>query len=171
MANEDTEKTAEKPAPKGHGKLFIILALIIILAVAAAGYFLFFKKDHAKEDTAQQTTSSQPTAQNDTSATEPGPIQEYPTFLVNLADAGGNRYLRINVSLELSKEKTFQAEVVSKDPRIKDIILSILSSKTVDEINTTQGKIALKQEIMRRLNTIMTGGRIVDIYITEFVIQ
>jgi flagellar FliL protein len=108
--------------------------------------------------------------QNAASA-EPGPMVSYPPFTVNLADPGGNRYLRTTIALELSKEKEFPAEVTAKEPKIKDIILSILSSKKFDEVNTAQGKVALKQEILRRLNTVMTGGRVMDIYITEFVVQ
>jgi flagellar FliL protein len=174
---EDTEKPKQEAKSSGGGglvKILVVVVLIVVLAVAGIlAYTLLFagKSAPAQEQTIMEPTGGQPSQATRPASAEPGPIIAYPPFLVNLADPGGQRYLRITLSLELSKEKKFQAEVEAKDPRIKDIIISILSSKTFDEIATTQGKIAMKQEILRRLNTIMSGGRIVDVYITEFVVQ
>ncbi len=178
MAKEAEEKDSEKPQKKGGGKGLLLIVIILLLIVIIGGgifYFLVLNKPAAAPQPAPATSmdqngaAAQPTARAPTA--EPGPIQAYPPFLVNLADPGGNRYLKITLSLELSKEKNFPAEVTAKEPKIKDIIISVLSSKTYDEISTTQGKVAMKQEILRRLNTIMSGGRIADIYITEFVVQ
>jgi flagellar FliL protein len=167
MAEE--EGKAEQPAKKGKGVLIIIVVLVLlILGGGAAVYFLVLHKaPAAEEDLMAQdapVTASRPQA-------EPGPMMTYSSFLVNLADTGGKRYLKFSLSLELSKHKNFQQEVESKDAKIKDIIISIMSSKTFEEINTPQGKIALKQELLRRLNTIMSGGKIEDVFLTEFTVQ
>ena len=150
--------------------IIIILFLIIILGVVAFVVLKLFVLK-APADSAQQTTQSQVAPQSKSPTAEPGPIISYQPFIVNLADPGGNRYLRVTLSIELSKEKDFPAEVTAKEPKIKDIILSILASKKLDDVTTPQGKLALKQEIMRRLNTIMAGGQVTDIFLTEFVVQ
>jgi flagellar FliL protein len=168
MAEE--EGKAEQPAKKGKGVLIIIVVLVLLIlgAAGAAVYFLVLHKAPAAEEdlSAQDVpiTASRPQA-------EPGPMMAYSSFLVNLADAGGKRYLKFSLSIELSKHKNFQQEVEYKDAKIKDIIISIISSKTFEEINTPQGKIALKQELLRRLNTIMSGGKVEDVFFTEFVVQ
>ena len=182
--SEKEESSSEKPHKKSGGGLLlviiILLLLLIIVGGALAAYFILFKKGSSEENAQQQpysTTSVEqdsspvPSAAAHGLKDEPGPILAYPPFLVNLADPGGNRYLKLTLSIELSKEKNFPAEVTAKEPRIKDIIVSVLASKVYDEISSTQGKVALKQELMRRLNTIMSGGRVTDIYITEFVVQ
>jgi flagellar FliL protein len=166
MAEEDTK--AEQPAKKGKGGLVIVAILaVIVLAGGAALYFLVLHKaPAATEESLNPELSTPPKAQ-----AEPGPIVPYSSFLVNLADTGGKRYLKFSLSIELSKHKNFLQEVEHKDAKIKDIIISIISSKTFEEVNTPQGKIALKQEILRRLNTIMSGGKVEDVFFTEFVVQ
>ena len=51
------------------------------------------------------------------------------------------------------------------------MILLLLSSKSLDEIQTVEGKIALRQELIQRINQILTTGKIRNLYFTEFVIQ
>ncbi|MDR2401387.1 MAG: flagellar basal body-associated FliL family protein [Deferribacteraceae bacterium] len=167
MAEEESK--AEQPVKKGKGGLMIVAVLVLLLLAGggAALYFLVLHKPSVEESLVAPelpATAAKPQA-------EPGPIMPYTAFLVNLADAGGKRYLRFSLSLELSKHKNFQQEVEQKDAKIKDIIISIISSKTFEEISTPQGKIALKQEILRRLNTIMSGGKVEDVFFTEFVVQ
>jgi flagellar FliL protein len=147
--------------------IVIILVLLLLAGGGAALYFLVLHKAPAAEG--ENLAPDLPAVAKPQA--EPGPIIPYTSFLVNLADAGGKRYLKFALSLELSKHKNFQQEVEHKDAKIKDIIISIISSKTFEEVNTPQGKIALKQEILRRLNTIMTGGKVEDVFFTEFIVQ
>ena len=179
--SEKEESGSEKPQKKSGGSgllLIVIILLLLLIIVGGAVYFLFLRTPSQDASQQQQPPISLTEPDNMPQTTtghglkdDPGPIQAYPPFLVNLADPGGNRYLKLTLSIELSKEKNFPAEVAAKEPRIKDIVVSVLASKMYDEISSTQGKVALKQELMRRLNTIMSGGRVTDIYITEFVVQ
>ena len=47
----------------------------------------------------------------------------------------------------------------------------ILPTKTYDDVSTTDGKIALRNQVMGKINTLMTKGRVNNIYFTEFVVQ
>jgi flagellar FliL protein len=47
----------------------------------------------------------------------------------------------------------------------------ILPAKTYDDVSTTEGKIALRSEVMEKVNGLMTKGRVNNIYFTEFVVQ
>ena len=62
-------------------------------------------------------------------------------------------------------------ELDKKTPLIRDIVISILSSKTVEEITTAKGKEKLKEEIIAQINRHLDDGEIRHIYFTEFVIQ
>jgi flagellar FliL protein len=90
-------------------------------------------------------------------------------FIVNLAGTGKN-YLKIEIGLELSDEK-LKIEVENKLPQIKDAILLLLTSKTFEVVQSSEGKLALKNEIQTRLNTFMSSGAIKNIYFTNFVVQ
>ena len=92
------------------------------------------------------------------------------TFVVNLADAGGKRYLRATMQLELAPEE--HAETLEQRlPQIRDVVLTILPTKEFKDIRTVEGKSTLRTEILDRLNEMLNGEIIANIYFTEFVIQ
>jgi len=99
-----------------------------------------------------------------------GPMYPLDTFIVNLADKGGNRYLRITVNLEL-KDDMVHKELDERIPQIRDSILLILPNKSVDDLQNNEGKAALRNEIFERLNTMFPAGDITNIYFTECVMQ
>ena len=99
-----------------------------------------------------------------------GPLYSFDTFIVNLSDSGGTRYLKVTMQVELSSSK-LEAEIEKRKPQLRDIILTVLSSKTYAEVSTAQGKLALKQEILRRVNLVLTSGTLENVYFTEFVSQ
>ncbi|MDR2869919.1 MAG: flagellar basal body-associated FliL family protein [Deferribacteraceae bacterium] len=174
MADEEKEAEGTEPKKKKKPLLLIIIALVVLLGGGGAVYFLVLKKPAedpaAMEGVVPEQQAAGAAAPRGISA-ETGPMQAYPSFTVNLADPGGQRYLKIGIALELSMDKDFSVEVTAKEAKIKDAILTVLSAKTLDEVSTTQGKVALKQEILRRLNTLMATGRIEEVYITEFMMQ
>jgi flagellar FliL protein len=99
-----------------------------------------------------------------------GPLYSLDTMIVNLADHGGKRYLRVTMALELSDPEAAMT-IESRLPQVRDAILMILPTKTYDDVSTTEGKIALRGEVMEKINGLMTKGRVNNIYFTEFVVQ
>ncbi len=174
----DEERVEEAPKKKGKGKLFILLGLVLILLMGGGGaaYFFFFKKKPK-----QQPQGQAPTPQAPAPAPAPAPMAGAPTavpqffydldtFIVNLADEDGSRYLKVKMTLALSN-KEVQKEIEKKLPVIRDAIITVISNKYYKDVATPAGKLALKREIMARINIILTTGKVVDIYFTEFVAQ
>ena len=98
---------------------------------------------------------------------QPEPL---PEFTVNLADAPGNRYLKIGMEVEFNTPeagKTIQNETA----RVRDAIILLLSGKTVRELSAPDGKVMLKNEVASRLNQILGSAQVVRVYFTDFVIQ
>ena len=92
------------------------------------------------------------------------------TFVVNLADGNGKRYLRATMQLELAPEQileTFEQRL----PQIRDVVLTILPTKQFEEIRTVEGKATLRTEILDKLNELFNSESVANIYFTEFVIQ
>jgi flagellar FliL protein len=92
------------------------------------------------------------------------------TFIVNLADPKGKRYLRLTMDLEMDKE-TLRDEIEKRVPQIRNTILMIIPTRTVEDIQSLEGKIALRDEIMTGINNILKTGSVTNIYFTEFVAQ
>jgi flagellar FliL protein len=74
------------------------------------------------------------------------------------------------MSLELDG-KHIAVELDNKIPVIRDRVIRILTSKTLEEISSRKGKQKVSLQIMDTLNAIVTDGQIKGIYFTEFVIQ
>jgi flagellar FliL protein len=64
-----------------------------------------------------------------------------------------------------------QPEVEKVIPMLRDSFLLLLSSKTLAEVNSTEGKLKLRSELLNRANQVMPKSKILGIYFTEFVVQ
>ena len=190
---EDNENTEQRVVKKSSKLKFIIIGLIVILllvVILVVVYMLVLAPKPAADQTAQQNPVAQapapapaPAVQAPSPAmvggmdmgvsnAEMGQIYPIPTLNVNLADPTGITYLAITLALEFDpKNADLYAEVESKMPRINDMIITTLSSKAYEEISTSQGKINLKNEFLRRINSMLAKGRLYNVYITGFTVQ
>ena len=91
-------------------------------------------------------------------------------FIVNLAKSGGNRFLKVTVSLEMSSPDV-RFELNKNIKKITDSILLLLSTKVFKDVYSVQGKFTLKSEITTRINQFLTKGVVKGAYFTEFIIQ
>ncbi len=146
----------------------IIIAFAVLLVLMGGGFYVLWNKTLPIDPQAEQ-------AENEAAeeAIEPDtirPVFSLDAFIVNLSDKGGTRYLRTTMDLELTNNDT-ATEIEQRLPQIRDAILMTIPAKTSKDINTIQGKIALRNEIMEKLNAFIKSGSITNIYFTEFVIQ
>jgi flagellar FliL protein len=177
--------------------LFIIVPLLLVVCVA--GYIflplpipkLLSVEFGAPTETpaAENKITPTPAAGHTTAAAvdERGPMYEIRDIVVNLQEPGGRRYLKATVVLEFeppsaaynklvgeakTKAQTeFLNEITPKNPVIQDTIITLFSSKTVNEIFTLEGKVALKEDLHKKLNAQLGKDQVVNIYLTQFVIQ
>ena len=91
-------------------------------------------------------------------------------FIINLADADADRYLKVTMNFELS-DPLATAELEQIKPKVRDLVLGVLTVKTFKDLNNFEGKQRLKEEIAMRVNTHLTKGKIVQVYFTDFVVQ
>jgi flagellar FliL protein len=102
-----------------------------------------------------------------------GPVID--PFIVNLADPGSRRYLRVNLKLELRKRAETEPLVAARMARLRDAVLLLLTSKTSEQLLAPQGKAALRQELIEQINQALKKKDLDDavknLYFTEFLIQ
>ena len=150
--------------------LILLIGVLVVLMVGmGGGLFLMWNKLSAINIQANANAAGQP-GQDGVSEQPLGTIYPLYTFIVNLADKGGNRYLRITMDLELGIPE-LETEIDKRLPQIRDSILMILPSKRFEDISPVDGKIALRDEIMKTLNGFLSQGEITNIYFKEFVVQ
>jgi flagellar protein FliL len=182
MADEEKEEKKEQ-APAEKKKLpmkliIIVVAVVLVLGGAAAGYFVFFghkgkstdKEDPGKETKKEQVKEEGSKKSGGEGEGASGNMKQLDPFIVNLADAEGQRYLKAVIQLEVDNASV-EGEIQGKLPQIRDEILMILSNKTFEDVSTTAGKKMVKREIASAVNKYLTGGQITQVFFTEFVVQ
>ncbi len=168
MAEENNNVEQEQEEKKGgKKKLLIFLLLFLILAGAGGGAaykFLVLDKKGKEEDKAEKIVEEIKNIE------EVGIQYDLGSFIVNLADKDADRYLKISIVLEVQDEKV-KMEVEKRLPQIKDVITTLLFTKTSEDLKTPEGLERLKEEILKRVNAILPIGGVKNVYFTEFVIQ
>ena len=156
-------------------KILIILigVMMVLMLGLGGGLFMMWDKLSAMETQVQSEDGETEQADKDTPVPVEellGPIFSLETFIVNLADKGGKRYLRITIDLELDKEE-LESEVSKRLPQVRDSILTILSTKHFEDIRTAKGKTALRDQMQEKINDLLARGQVTNIYYKEFVVQ
>lgn len=192
MVAKDKETVSEKPR-RSKLKIILIILVLIFFMIAGAIAFWWFQIRQPGDSllpgmpnmpaaSSQQTgaagsgpqagQASQP-AQNQPVTDMPRPatsMATLPSVMVNLADAAGDRYLRVGMEVEVSTPDAVR-ELDAQAPKVRDAIIILLSGKTYTELSSAEGKMALKNEVAARLNQILGTPRVIRIYFTEFVVQ
>lgn len=148
--------------------MFLIVAVMLVITIGlAAGFFMMWNK-LSEINVAANGVANTETDPNQ--AAQLGPLFSLETFIVNLADSERSRYLRITMDLELIAA-TDTDKLNERLPQIRDRILMILPSKRFEDIASIEGKTALRDEIIEKLNSLFPEAVITDIFFTEFVVQ
>ena len=150
-------------------KVIVLVAFLILVMIGmCGGIFMIWAKLTALEARANNTVIQNGQGQETQQA--PGTIFPLDTFIVNLADEGGKRYLRVTMDLELTAG-TVVDDLKKRLPQMRDSILVVLPSKRFEDIRTVEGKASLRNEIIANLNGLFGHESISNIYFTEFVVQ
>jgi len=154
---EKKEKTEVQEKPKSN-KLLIILPLLVVLlgGGGAAAYFKIIKPVGGNKAPEEKKPESA--------------IYEMDTFMVNLADAGGKRFLKSVIKLRVSSLEVAE-ECKERNIEIRDLVLMLLSSKESMEVVSTEDKLDLKKQILESLNRVLRKGQVQNVYFTDFLVQ
>ena len=170
MDNPKPEIPPKAEKPKKSFKILIIIGvLILVIGGGVAGLVLFLSKS-SEEETLLGRVKNLWAGEKKTPSSAHGHIYKMDPFLVNLADPGQLRYLKITLHVESNEEKVNE-EYEKRLPQLRDSILTILSSKNYTDIMNAEGKTALREEIKGKLNQLAINFKVQNIYFTEFVVQ
>lgn len=161
---EDQEGAAPPPGArkkKGGGmKWLFIIALVVVLGGAGAAWWMI------GGSTTEAAESTEPElAARGVFAFEP--------FLVNLADEGGHRFLKVTISVVV--ETPEEAKHIEETPvivaHIRSAIIEVLALQKAQALVTPEGKTALKLAIKERTSPLTPDKKVLDVLFSEFVVQ
>lgn len=195
MAIEEAPEGGEgAPAPKKAKNKLVIIIIIAVLLVGLIGVggYLAVSMLGGKKAAKGGAEESAPAAEGEHGGGAPkeeakgaehgggggeaggegkmGVLVSLDPFIVNLASEGGKRYLKVVMQLEMARPDMTN-EVTNRMPQIKDAIITVLSSKSAEELLTIEGKFRLKEQVLTRVNNLLTAGVVKNVFFAEFVIQ
>jgi flagellar protein FliL len=174
-------KTDEAP-PKDKKKLFIMIgAAVALLALVGGGMFFLggskSDKKGAKVEAKAEGGHGEAKAEGGhgegkAGEGKPGAGTIYPLepFIVNIYDGQEIRYLKLKVEFDMANSEV-KGELDGKVAPLRDAILILLTTKTMQEIQDLQGKNTLREQILGAVNKIIPPGKVTKVYFTDFVVQ
>lgn len=157
---EKNEKEGKEKAKSSFDIKIIVVGLVIFLVAMGASYFLmrslmaplYPETRHAGENKIGD-----------------GILISVGEFTTNVEDVGGNRYLKVEVFLEVQDKKVTK-NIEESMPVIKDVILDILASKSVADLDV-RNRDHLKDEIKQKINDKLGQDMVSNVYFTNFIMQ
>lgn len=180
MAEEEIEETKKK---KGGSLVLIIVIFLLVLLLAVFGAIAVLMFSSPGDEAAANAVpvaaaNAQPNGNANKNANTQrgsdyaniGPMFSLEPFTLNLLSDSGARYIKCTIQLEENTE-LLQPELEKKNAIVRDIIIRTITSKTFEEVSTAKGKERLKDELVGRINEVLTDGFVKNIYFTDFVVQ
>ncbi len=182
MADADASSTDQAPAPTGlKAKLPLAAAVVIGLAIGAGSGAVIVGPMTAKTlgyATPAPTASSgdhaegeeDEHAEDDSSASGTPAVMTLENLVLNPAGSGGTRWLMLTVSLQC-KDAAAITTLQSRDAELRDVVLSSLGQKTVDELADIGGREAIKEQLTTALNERFGAKTVARVYFPQYVVQ
>lgn len=140
MSTTATAAEAAKPPAKSKKMLIIAIVVTVLLVVVGVGVaWVMSSRNALHEDDEGEAPRAEAAAVVPTFL----PME---TMVVNLADAGGERFAQVGITLELADDKTAD-KVKQYMPSIRSSILLLVSQRTSDELLVLEGKEKLAIDI------------------------
>jgi flagellar FliL protein len=182
MADADASTTEQAaPAPTGlKAKLPLALAVIIGLAVGTGTGAVVVGPVAAKSlgytataptDSTAGAHGDEEAAEDDSAATSGAPaVLTLENLVLNPAESGGARFLLLTVAMEC-QDATSVSTLQARDAELRDVVLSTLGRKTVDELAAIAGRDSIKTELTAALNERFGKKSVLRVYFPQYVVQ
>lgn len=170
----------------GGGKkkkmIIIIIAVVVLLAGGGGGYFFFMGGDsdattEQADSAGEEGASGDGSKAGETQAAQVGTALYVPMprpFRFNVPGSARDRFVEIRVQL-LVRGGDNEENAKMHIPLIESTLLSVFSQANADDLSTSAGKEALKQQSLAALKLVMkdlAGNETVEkILFTGFVMQ
>jgi flagellar protein FliL len=181
MAEAQVEAAPEPAKTKKKKGGLLLVGLIAALSLGGGGVAvaLLLKSrggEHGAAKSAEEAAAAEAHGEGGGEHGEAGSevgVLSLEPFISNLADPEGDRYVKCTMRLVLDsrpaadKAKTDELSIT----RIRDRILTLLSSKTFADVATPEGKEALRAQIRDGVGQVLAVGKVSEVYYTEFIVQ
>jgi flagellar basal body-associated protein FliL len=186
------KKEDEAPAAAGASKKpLIIIGLVALLAGAGVGLFVLPGIVHvgggAPEGGAGEPATDGEAGEQGAAEGEQGGeagehaegapdaafsdrIVQFEPFVVNVTGESYPRYLKLQVVFEMSSVAA-KLKLEERMAQVRDLTISLLSSKRLADITDFEGKALLKDDLRTQVDELLGRDSVESVLFTEFVVQ
>ena len=152
------------------GKIMTLAFAVVILSVLGAGLYLVYASPLGVQPRELSNVQAERELASFEESLRGNPVlYTMSPFNTNL-DGIPRRLVRLELSLEMMDEEGYE-EVIGITPQARDSIMRILNAKTFADVETVQGKLQLKNQIIGDLNVSLKKGVVKNVYFNELVVQ
>jgi flagellar basal body-associated protein FliL len=186
MSDKPEETKPSKPEKSAKPMLPLIIVGVVALAGGAAvGNFVLPKLSgggaaHADAEAAGEPDAhgEEPAQEGAEHAAEAGApegsfadrVLELDPFVVNVTGETYPRYLKVQVAFETASPAG-KALLEQRVAPIRDLTISLLSSKRLADVTDFEGKALLKDDLRHQVNELLGKEQVEAVLFTEFVVQ
>ena len=153
---------------KSGSNLLIILLPVVLLSSVLGGFI-----GYSQYPTLAKIAGVINGEAEEEEAEEPltfGEFMELSNIVVNPANSNGRRLLMISLGMETEEGSTLES-VTAREMVVRDTIIKILGTRTVEELANIEHRNQIKNQIRTAVNGILTEGEIDRMYFTQYVLQ
>lgn len=172
MAKKEVEVELAAPdvSSGGPSMKMIIVVLVVVQLMMFGGLAAFLLMSGALN----QQSGSAPAAQQSEERKEALYISFEPAFTVNFGGPSSSRFMQVTIEA-MTYDSEVPQNITKHMPVIRNSIVLLLSSQTVETVSSLQGKEKLRTSILTEVQEILkqrVGKKgIEEIYFTSFVMQ
>ncbi len=158
----------------GGSKKMIMFGLVgvgaIVMGVVLAIFVLKPMLSHNPDEEAEKDKKAAVTKKKDSG------IQHEPIFhtvkdiVINPAGTGGTRFLSVSFAFQLDSPE-MAAVMESKENIVRDVLITILSAKTIAQLTDPKQKEIVRYQIKKRVSELLKTDELTAVYYTDFVLQ
>ena len=179
--DKEGETSPDSAAPKKKSKkgLFIAGGLVLVLIAIGVPLAIFMSKskviepkstekvdvDVSKDDAHKLSKDAEEEVQDGEEIL--GAIAPLDPFVVNLK---GGRFIRLQLQLEFV-ERDVPKRLLQRAAIVRDAIITLLTTKTADEMLDREGKEKLRKDVKNLVNEAIRKELVKQVYFTQFVVQ
>ncbi|MCT2344017.1 flagellar basal body-associated protein FliL [Niallia taxi] len=141
---------------KNNKVLVIMLVLILTIALVGAGAFIYIWKFSGDKEEKEPTIDEVVEASID-----------IPELTTNLAT---DNFIRISFKVQTDSTKAAE-ELEKRVFQVQNIIIQELSEKTPKDMQGKEGQVKLENDLKDKINELMQEGKVVQVYITNSLLQ
>jgi flagellar FliL protein len=178
-SGESSEKTALFKRLLGSKKRLLIILLIgiVLIGTLVGIWFFFFKASRKAPLISTETQAADEISQvvfNEIDKTDEIVFEDIivlePFERIRLKGNSAMGLISLNISLELIDHR-YRKQVYSMQDRIRKIIMGQVREMRWLELRNPEGKIELKYELLKRINSLFPKVMVRNIYFTNLIMQ